>query len=116
MRSCKPFAASTNVVTILGVLRMEEDDEIAFIGVKLGFSLDIGEEGVCGPITGKRMFTHGTEKMRTSFIVPSIRKFALEIIPQVVALVLPDVILPRYMVDDEIDVHVGWVSKRECCL
>ena len=52
------------------------------------------------------MGSHRAIKMGTSSsVISSIRKFGLEILFEVVSLMLTDIILPGFVVDNQIDEH-----------
>jgi hypothetical protein len=100
MRSGEPLPASTNVVAVLGVLRLEERDEVPFIGIKFRFGLDIGEEGMDGKSVSS-VFSHGgVQTGRASASFESVIKFLLKILLQIIALVLTDVILSGGVIDE----------------
>jgi len=101
----KPLTATTDVVTVFGVLGAEESDEIPFVSIKLGSGLNFGKEGVNRPHL-LRVFTHGGVEMRTfRFAALGVGKLILKILFQVVTLVLADVVFSRDVIDDQVDEH-----------
>jgi beta-lactamase regulating signal transducer with metallopeptidase domain len=104
MRTCKSLTTVTNVITVLWVLGFQEGDEVPFVCVKFTFSLNIREKSVNSENVAP-VLAHRVEQMRRPCVSFGTRKFILKILPQVISLVLPDIVLSGDVVDDEINEH-----------
>jgi hypothetical protein len=100
MRSGEPFPSSTNVVAVLRVLRFQEQDKVPLVLVQRRAGLYIGKKSVDRPDI-LWVLAHRVKKVGASgYFVLSSPKFLLKVLPQIVPLVLTDVILSCDVIDD----------------